>query len=212
MRIVKDAAVRKNEILDCASALFLLNGYEQTSTEDILREVGIARGTLYYHFKSKEEILDGLIARTTDDMASKAFAIVHDESASFYEKLSGVLFSMKAATPESLQLIDQAHQPENILLHQKMHEQAARKLIPLIAELIEQGNQLNECSNPYPLQTAEMTFLYGSMAFDAIPGNSPDEILKTAEAFIFNLERLLNTQNGKLREVMMRALIHPFSD
>ena len=58
MRTVKNAEERKNEILDAAEVLFAKKGFEETSTGDILEMVGIARGTLYYHFRSKEEILD----------------------------------------------------------------------------------------------------------------------------------------------------------
>ena len=61
MRIVKEAEERKNEILDVAGKLFGKKGYDATSTNDILKEIGIARGTLYYHFKSKEDILDAMI-------------------------------------------------------------------------------------------------------------------------------------------------------
>ena len=53
----KEAEERKKEILDIAEELFTTKGYDNTSTTDILERVGIARGTLYYHFKSKEEIL-----------------------------------------------------------------------------------------------------------------------------------------------------------
>ena len=57
MRIVKEASERKNEILDVAERLFYERGYDNTSTNDILAEIGIARGTLYYHFKSKDYVI-----------------------------------------------------------------------------------------------------------------------------------------------------------
>ena len=63
MRIVKEPEERREEILDAAEKLFAAKGFDSTSTGDILDAVGIARGTLYYHFKSKEEILDGVIQR-----------------------------------------------------------------------------------------------------------------------------------------------------
>ena len=63
MRVVKEAKERRNEILDVAERLFATKGFDNTSTNDILDEVGIARGTLYYHFKSKEDILDAMIER-----------------------------------------------------------------------------------------------------------------------------------------------------
>ncbi len=54
MRVVKEAEERRNEILDAADMLFFADkGFDNTSTSDILEKVGIARGTLYYHFKSK---------------------------------------------------------------------------------------------------------------------------------------------------------------
>lgn len=67
----KEAEERKKEILDVAEELFTAKGYDNTSTTDILDRVGIARGTLYYHFKSKEEILDVLINRIMQGMEKK---------------------------------------------------------------------------------------------------------------------------------------------
>ena len=65
-RISKPAPQRRAEILDTARRLFTTRGFQSTSVEDILTEVGIVKGILYYHFSSKEEILRALIARTAD--------------------------------------------------------------------------------------------------------------------------------------------------
>ena len=50
MCVIKEAEERRNEILDVAQRLFTTKGFDNTSTNDILNEIGIARGTLYYHF------------------------------------------------------------------------------------------------------------------------------------------------------------------
>lgn len=50
MRIVKDGGERRKELLDTARRLFISKGYEKTSINDILKEVGIAKGTFYYYF------------------------------------------------------------------------------------------------------------------------------------------------------------------
>ena len=63
MRISKEHDVRRNEILDKAAGLFEERGYNNTTVNDILREVNIAKGTFYYYFKSKEEVLDAIIDR-----------------------------------------------------------------------------------------------------------------------------------------------------
>jgi AcrR family transcriptional regulator len=52
---------REKEIIEAAKALFAKNGYSPTSMDDIARDVGIAKASLYYFFKSKEEIFAAII-------------------------------------------------------------------------------------------------------------------------------------------------------
>lgn len=72
MRVAKEAEERKQEILDAAERLFASKGFDNTSISNILEETGIARGTLYYHFKSKEELLDAVIERMIEGMTARA--------------------------------------------------------------------------------------------------------------------------------------------
>ena len=62
-RIIKDTQVRMAEILDATEELFYTNGYHETAIRDIVKSIGVAQGTFYYYFKSKEEILEALINR-----------------------------------------------------------------------------------------------------------------------------------------------------
>ncbi|WP_044561791.1 TetR/AcrR family transcriptional regulator [Azospirillum sp. B4] len=57
----------RDQIIRCADRLFYENGFEHTSFADIATAVGISRGNFYYHFKTKDEILDAVIARRLDD-------------------------------------------------------------------------------------------------------------------------------------------------
>ena len=66
MRIVKEHDERKNEIIDTASHIFAQKGYDKTSVNDILNAIGIAKGTFYHYFKSKEEVLDAVITKATE--------------------------------------------------------------------------------------------------------------------------------------------------
>jgi TetR/AcrR family transcriptional repressor of nem operon len=51
----------REHIVEAADRLFYRQGYEHTSFSDIAGAVGISRGNFYYHFKSKDEILDAVI-------------------------------------------------------------------------------------------------------------------------------------------------------
>ena len=51
----------KRKIFETSMELFARKGYEATSIEEITSIVGVAKGTLYYHFSSKEEIFNFLV-------------------------------------------------------------------------------------------------------------------------------------------------------
>ncbi|MBY6055483.1 TetR/AcrR family transcriptional regulator [Leisingera daeponensis] len=53
----------KDRIAEAADQLFYERGFEATSFADIAGAVGISRGNFYYHFKTKDEILEAVIAR-----------------------------------------------------------------------------------------------------------------------------------------------------
>ena len=94
MRIVKPAEERKNEILDVAEELFAEKGFDNASTNDIINRIGIARGTLYHHFGSKEEILDAIVERMTGEGISRAKAIVADKNTPLLERLTGTFLAL----------------------------------------------------------------------------------------------------------------------
>ncbi len=75
------AATRRNQLLNAAQALFIRNGYRATTTESIARRAGLTKGALYFHFRSKEEILCRLLQRMADQFAA-AFESVADRSLS----------------------------------------------------------------------------------------------------------------------------------
>ena len=59
---------QRQRIVAAADKLFYQQGYESTSFSDIAGVVGISRGNFYYHFKSKDEILDAVIDHRVSDI------------------------------------------------------------------------------------------------------------------------------------------------
>ncbi|MGQ4877238.1 TetR/AcrR family transcriptional regulator [Billgrantia sp. LNSP4103-1] len=53
----------REQIIAAADDLFYRQGFEQTSFANIAQAVGISRGNFYYHFKTKDEILESVIQR-----------------------------------------------------------------------------------------------------------------------------------------------------
>lgn len=63
-----DGPEGRQRILDVAAALFLERGYVGTSLREIASEVGMKPGSLYYHFASKEALLQAILQRGIDVM------------------------------------------------------------------------------------------------------------------------------------------------
>jgi AcrR family transcriptional regulator len=57
------SAVRKNQILDAAMTVFARSGFHEARMDDIVQESGLSKGTLYWYFKSKEEIITAISQR-----------------------------------------------------------------------------------------------------------------------------------------------------
>lgn len=203
MRIVKEAEERKNEILDVAERLFAAKGFDGTSTTDILHEVGIARGTLYYHFKSKEDILDAMIERMTGGLVAKAAEIAARRDTPVLQRLTLMMLALNVDGSLGHEIMEQVHKPQNALMHQKMQERMLAGVNPIVTSLIEEGIAQGICRTDYPAEAAEMTLLYSSTVFDALAAHSETERQRKIAAFIYNLERLLGMERGSLREVIL---------
>ena len=190
MRIVKDANERKNEILDAAEELFAAKGYEATSTGDILDRVGIARGTLYYHFD-----------RINENLIAKAGRIAGDKSMPVVERIIRAIAGMNLENGDSAighEVLEQMHRPQNALMHQKMQQRMMDGVIPVISALVEEGNAQGVFHAGYPRETTEMLILYAGIAFDSRLGLTPEQTAHRAQALIHNTEKLLGVEEGSL--------------
>ena len=99
----------KRKIFEASMKLFAEKGYDATSIEEITATVGVAKGTLYYHFSSKEEIFNFLVeegmkllknsielktskCNTTKDKL-KAIMLIQIKGIVKYESVLSIIFS-----------------------------------------------------------------------------------------------------------------------
>ena len=205
MRIVKEAEARREEILDAAEKLFAAKGFDNTSTGDILDAVGIARGTLYYHFKSKEDILDGVIQRITAHLMQAAGRIVRQKELPVLERLTKAILALNVESRIGVEIMEQVHRPQNALMHQKMQATLLAGINPILTELVKEGIGQGIFHTKYPESAVEMTILYANTAFDElnVAGLSPGQQERKIAGFIYNLERLMGMTEGSLQEAIM---------
>lgn len=206
MRVTKEASVRKNEILDAAESLFLEQGYEKTSTSDILKRVGIARGTLYYHFSSKEEILEGVISRLVERNTKRAQKIARDPEKNVIEKLITIFSNPDLNNSFLGYIFTMIYEPEHAGLHQSLLMRLMESAVPVVAEIIAQGNEEGLFNTPYPTQSVQMMMPFVDLVLKRKRDWQPGEYEQTVEGFIFNAERLLGAAPGSLEDMFRFAL------
>lgn len=86
----KPATERRDDLMNAAEKLFLAQGFEQTTVEDITTAADVAKGTFYLQFPSKTEILDALRQRFVQNMANAVTAAVEAcKPADFEGRLAG---------------------------------------------------------------------------------------------------------------------------
>lgn len=206
MRVVKPADERKEEILDVAEQLFAEKGFDNASTNDIIKKIGIARGTLYHHFTSKEEILDAIVERMINRSIARARAIIRQTDVPLLDRLTEALLSLNINTGAGTEVLEQIHKPQNALLHQKMQEKLIGEVVPLISELIEEGNKNKMFHSRYPLEAAEMIIVYSNTAFDELAEHDPEQMQKKIMAFIYHTEKILGAKERSLEGAIMKIM------
>ncbi|RFB12022.1 TetR/AcrR family transcriptional regulator [Bacillus sp. HNG] len=199
----KEAEERRNEILDAADELFSQKGFDGTSTNDILKKVGIARGTLYYHFKSKEDVMNALIDRYSVRLISVAQEVAADKSIPVVERMIRVVLSMNVSGGSNQEMMDHIHKPQNALMHQKIQKVIINGVTPILTGIIQEGIETGLFNTPYPYECMEMLVTYANIVLDDdLVEMTNEERASRIQALIFNGERLLGAERGSLMSVM----------
>lgn len=161
-RIVKEYDVRRNEILDVAQQLFYQKGYEQTAIQDILGAVGIAKGTFYHYFDSKEALLAALVERMTEQVLQLVQPIVADPTLTACQKFEQLFAQAHQWKIEHkavlLQLLSAFYQAENLRLRHTLVMAGAAQIVPVWARIIAQGVQEGVFVTAFAQETAEIVF------------------------------------------------------
>lgn len=197
---------KKDQILDIALTLFLEKGFDKTSISDILERTGIARGTLYYHFESKEAIMDAIIDRAGESIMSKIESIVEDHAKSAYEKLFSLFFAMNMSNfSGGRQMLDYLNQPQNALFHEKSNRMIVERTSPMLGRVIRQGVEEGIWQTDFPDEAAEIMLIIVSDYLDSrYLSAGGEEFQARFAAFLYHAEKMLGAQPGSFARFMDR--------
>lgn len=172
LRIVKDPATRRAEILDHAYRLFTERGYERTSMNQIICAVGFSKGALYHHFSSKEELLEAITTRLAGGIADSAKFILDDPSIDAFARLTAFLAHLHARKTEQVVEMREMFEPlfrtENIRLFHRIHAAITAVVQPILARIIAEGVAEKTFDTPDPETAATLIIQLGATGRELI--------------------------------------------
>jgi len=149
-RIVKDPEIRKNELIDVATELFMEKGYEETSISDIVKKAKVAHGTFYYYFKTKEKILDEIIEIIQNYLFEKLEEISNRKDINAIEKFIEFLKIKMDSFSSGIKLWEYLFKEKNSLLFVKFQKNSIPIASKPIEKIIKQGVKEGFFNTNYP--------------------------------------------------------------
>lgn len=163
---VPNAERRKSSIksvLDSALSLFVTQGYDATSMDDIASRAGLTKGAVYFYFKDKLSLLHALLERTEAELFDPIFAEIRESGASATDRIIMLTnyFARVGADQPEIPLLHvlvslQMHQRNNIAedkvvaTYSRLHRE--------IAAIIESGRDSGEFAEDVPVEGQAAVF------------------------------------------------------
>jgi AcrR family transcriptional regulator len=198
-RIVKEPGIRRAEIILVAKELFEKDGYTNTPVEAIIRKSGIAKGTFYHYFKSKNEILKALVENTRIEMEALFNSIIESNKLTALEKLKLIIRGPKKKAIIKSSAMQIIHKPENRELQEQLNIQTVAIIAPLIAKVFEEGYKEGVFNNLVPVESIQIFIAGSQFVLDSgLFTWSPQRRITFLKSIQKDLERLTGVKPGTL--------------
>jgi TetR/AcrR family transcriptional regulator, cholesterol catabolism regulator len=143
-RVIKHPDIRRAELLDRASALFVQHGYDNVSLNDLIADAGVSKGAFYHWFPSKDELITALAERSARDQFSAVEEAISRCGGDALDRLNALLragfdVKMRMGAPEQLAAMVSLLRPENAHLYGRIIVVSEDLVRPLLARVISDG-------------------------------------------------------------------------
>ena len=201
---MKKGERRKQDLLNIAYRMFIEKGYENTSVDDIIIEAGIAKGTYYYYFESKEATLEAVIEMMIEKAEIVAKAALMNP-VSIPQKLASVVYAFQPNKDEVV-ITDVLERKENIVMHDKIGKKIVEVAVPILSDIVREGiaQGIFACTNVE--ERVKMLLIMSQNMFDYGAYSNKD-----IEVYVDMLEKSLGAKEGIMSfisEFLLEGQVH----
>ena len=192
----------RSEIIKVATDLFIRNSYEYTTIEDILKEWGGSKGSLYYYFKSKEEILDAVVHSLVEKEEKRIKDILSEKEYGTLDMLNLFLAACLSRNKQLYGLEAEIYKSRNITLSYRIARLYIEKSILLLEPIIKKGVEDGFFKTDHPAETIEFALIVEEFVFKYPMFECSDEqYLRKVSAYQTLLENMLGLDKGSLDQL-----------
>lgn len=157
--IVKPVPARRDELLDVAQRLFARHGYDGTSVNQIIGELGVSKGGFYHYFESKEDLVEALARRYATVLAAETDRLLHDPTMDAFAKLTTFMVTSRRHKAGNVAELRATFAPlfraENVRLFERTHRAVMSVVQPILTRIIVEGVAEQTFETPDPENAAE---------------------------------------------------------
>ena len=194
----QDKPDKRELIYDALEDLMYTVPFKEISVESIAQKAGIGKGSVYYYFESKDEILDHVIERSYRRAIREYLNnIKYEQSAIGRIKQLFKSVIKKDFDSSRQNLIITLHLHDELVLHNKLKAVAVQELSPILTVLLEQGMEEGSIKMEYPKESAEIIVTVLTVFLDSTTASQEkNSVRKKLKIFANVLETCLKTPKG----------------
>ena len=136
---MKKGDARRGELLATAERLFYTKGYEKTSVQDILNEMGFSKGGFYHHFDSKLAVLEAICELRAQECGAQARQAADRTEGTAVDKLNAVFHDSAILTSGNSGfislMIQVAYREDGALMREKMRSSQMDAMLPVLRDI-----------------------------------------------------------------------------
>lgn len=188
-------------ILDALAALLQKKNMQDISISEIARTAGIGKGSIYYYFSSKKEILQALVERNYREPLSMAHKLASQTDIPPFQRMAMIFHACRNSSADFLRQSpeDPERSAQQALLHQNYLNCLIRELKPELSTIIAQGIASGQVLFDNPDALAEIVLIVLTVKLDnTINPTSAEETRNTICGLISLLEKVTTEPSGTL--------------